>query len=83
MSSEIALMRVKLTSSKKERTELRMRLVSLAESIAPRINPLLVDDPEEMEVAEAATLMDTMVMVQSDLLNASMKIKRLEKSLGI
>ncbi len=82
MSSEIAMMRVKLSASRKERSELRMRLISLSESIVPRINPMLVDEPEEMEVAEAATLMDTMVMVQAELLTVGSKIKRLEKSLG-
>lgn len=76
------MMQVKLTDMKKTQKHLRMRAVSLCESITPRINPVL-NEVEEMDIAEAATLMDTLVMVQGELLAVGNKISKLEKALGI
>lgn len=81
MSSEVAMMQVKLTGLKKDRKSLRMRAVSLCESITPRINTGLYEI-EEMDIAEAATLMDTLVTIQAELLSVNSKIIRLERSLG-
>jgi len=81
MSTERLMMQGKLAGLKTRRTQLQMKGKGLCRSIAPAINPHLLEI-EEMEIALAAQQMDELVMVQADLLSVNTQINELEKALG-
>lgn len=81
MSTERLMMQGKLSGLKARRTALQMKGKGLCRSIAPAINPILMD-LEEMDIAIAAQQMDELVMVQGELLSVKAQINELEKALG-
>lgn len=81
MSTEQLMMLGKLSGLKTKRTQLQMKGKGLCRSIAPAINPVLMEI-EDMEIAIAAQQMDDLVMVQADLISVNAQIHDLEKALG-
>ena len=82
MANERLMMQGKLAGLRNQRTQLQMKGKGLCRSIAPAINPVLLDI-EEMEIALTAQQMDELVMVQAELVSVNSHIRELEKALGV
>ncbi len=82
MNYNIAMMKVKRMELVEQQTSLRFKGKALARRIPSLVNPSL-QAVEEMELVEAANLMDELVMTQAELFTLTGKIKELEADLGI
>lgn len=81
MNFEHAAMRGRLAALEEKAASLRNRGRGLAGSVRSLVNEHL-SPLEEMEVAQAAALMDQLVMAQGELLAALSEISRLRRELG-
>lgn len=81
MSSQIALLRQKLARLKAKQTTLQSEAKGFVKQMPPLVNPLLLE-VEEMEIAQAANLLDHALMHQAELLSIRNKIWELEAELG-
>lgn len=77
-----AAMKEKLERLKVKRAGLIIEIKGLARDVMERINPAMVDDVVDMKVAEAAAMMDSLVVKQAEMISLREKIWELEESLG-
>jgi len=81
MNTDRTLMQGKLAQKKEEFAKLKLKAEPLCNSIRTLLNPALTP-VEEMEIAQAAAIMDDLVAVNIDLLDVMAGIAKLEKALG-
>jgi uncharacterized coiled-coil DUF342 family protein len=75
-------MRERLERLKVKRESLVVEIKGLARTVRDKINPAMVDDIVDMQVSEAAAMMDNLVVKQAELIGIRAKIWELEEALG-
>ena len=78
--SERRAMKGRLVEMTEQEKQLAIRFRSNCERIGLLINPLL-NEPGEMRIAEAATLMDDLVVQQAELLRLRSRIEAIKDEL--
>lgn len=78
--NERRIMKGRLAEMTEQEKQLDTRFRSNCERIGLLVNPL-INEPGEMNIAEAATLMDDLVVQQAELLNLRSKIEALKDEL--
>lgn len=73
-------MKGKLLDLRARKKQLQKKGRGLCNQITPLINPNL-NELCDMDIAEAASVMDDLVMIQAELLQVNSKIKQLEEAL--
>lgn len=81
MNIERAALQGKLAAERDARKNLEIRIRAACESIRPKLNCDLVGDLTELEIPDAATLMDGLEALYAELLATVANISRLEKAL--
>jgi len=81
MNENLAMMKVRKMELTERQMSLRLKAKGLCRMIPPLINPMLTKI-EKMAIAEAATAMDELVVVQAERLSLAQEISDLEEALG-
>lgn len=77
---ERTLMQGKLAQAREDKAKLVMKINGLCTIIRQGLNPVLLP-VEEMDIAQAASLMDELLSAHIELLDVTTQIQRLERAL--
>ncbi|EKD36938.1 MAG: hypothetical protein ACD_75C01318G0006 [uncultured bacterium] len=75
-------MKERLERFKVKRESLTIEIKGLARDIREKLNPAMVDDVVDLAVSEAATMMDSLIVKQAEMIALRSKIWELEEALG-